>query len=132
MKRLLFTAAAVLISSAASFAPIQAVAQTKVIVVRSEPPAPRHETRPAARRGYEWAPGYWNWTGRKYTWVKGHWERVRPGYAFRAATWERGNNGWHLNRGGWQRGERADGRSDRDRDGVPNRADDHPNNPMRR
>lgn len=95
------------------------------------PPAPRHESVPQARRGYEWVAGYWNWNGRRHVWTRGLWERVRKGYAYHRPEWQQGNNGWTLNRGGWQRGERADGRSDRDRDGVPNRADARPNNPNR-
>ena len=125
MKRILLTAAAVLISSAA-FAPVQAVAQnrTEIIVVQKAPPALRSERIPAARRGYEWVPGYWDWNGRRYTWVAGHHERVRAGYVYARPEWRRDNNGWVMNRGGWQRGDRADGMGrDRDRDGIPNRAD---------
>lgn len=131
MKRLLCTAAAILIGSAA-FVPVQAIAaRDNVIVVRTAPPQPRHESVPVARRGYEWAPGYWNWNGRKHVWTKGHWERVRAGYAYQRPEWQRGKNGWTLHRGGWQRGERAQVRNDRDRDGVPNRYDQRPNNPNR-
>src|SRR6185437_10788137 len=38
------------------------------------PPAPRYEAVPAARHGYVWAPGYWNWRHGHYVWVRGHWE----------------------------------------------------------
>jgi hypothetical protein len=124
MKRILCAAAAALISTAA-FVPAQAFAKgDSVIVVRTAPPAPRHEAVPHARRGYEWAPGYWNWNGHRYTWVKGHWERARKGYAFHRPEWRQGDNGWELDRGGWRRG-------DRDGDGVPNRFDNRPNNPNR-
>jgi hypothetical protein len=84
----------------------------------------RHETAPRARRGYEWAPGSWNWNGHNYAWSRGHWERARNGYVFEARTWERADGGWRHNRGGWVK-------HDRDHDGVPNRADAHPDNPMR-
>jgi len=125
MKRILFTVAAALISTAA-FTPV-AQAQhnrTEVIVVQKAPPALRREAVPAARRGYEWIPGYWNWTGRKYTWVKGHYEKVRRGYVYARPEWRQGDNGWTLQRGGWRAG-------DRDGDGVRNRDDARPNNPNR-
>lgn len=125
MKRILLTVAAALISTAA-FTPV-AQAQhnrTEVIVVQKAPPALRREAVPAARRGYEWIPGYWNWTGRKYVWVKGHYEKVRRGYVYARPEWRQGDNGWTLNRGGWRAG-------DRDGDGVRNRDDARPNNPNR-
>ncbi len=130
MKTILATAAALLIGSAA-FVPVQAVAQGNVVIVRTAPPPPRHESAPHARRGYVWVEGYWNWNGRRHVWTRGHWERARKGYAYHRPEWQQGDDGWRLNRGGWHRGERADGRSDRDRDGVPNRYDQRPNNPNR-
>ncbi|MDB5749019.1 MAG: hypothetical protein JWP72_3867 [Massilia sp.] len=145
MKRILLTAAAVLIGTAA-FTPVQALAQnrTEVIVVHKAPPALRTERIPAARRGFEWVPGYWNWNGRRYTWVAGHHERVRPGYVYARPEWRRDRNGWVLERGGWRSGQLARDRDgdgipnrverayrDRDRDGIPNGADQRPNNPNR-
>ena len=138
MKRILVTLAAAVISTAA-FAPV-AQAQhnrTEVIVVQKAPPPLRREAVPAARRGYEWIPGYWNWTGRRYVWTKGHYERVRRGYVYARPEWRQGDNGWTMERGGWRRGDRdQDGvpnRMDRDRDGdgVRNRDDARPNNPNR-
>ena len=120
MKKILFTVAAAIISTAA-FAPV-AQAQhnrTEVIVVQKAPPALRREAVPAARRGYEWIPGYWNWNGRRYTWVKGHHERVRVGYVYARPEWRRDGDGWVMQRGGWNRGPNGD----RDRDGIPNYAD---------
>jgi len=128
MKRILCTAAAILIGSAV-FLPTQALAQVRVgVVIGDAPPPPRHELIPAARRGYEWVPGFWNWNGRRHFWVAGHWERVRRGYVYSRPAWEQGDDGWRLNRGGWRRGE---GRRDNDHDGVPNRDDRRPNNPNR-
>jgi hypothetical protein len=124
------TAVALLISTAA-FAPTQAFARDSVVVVRTAPPPPRNETVPHARRGYEWVPGYWNYTGHRYAWTRGHWERARNGYVYHRPEWTQDNGSWRMNRGGWQHGERADGRSDRDHDGVPNRDDARPNNPNR-
>ena len=138
MKRILITLAAAVISTAA-FAPVAQAqhSRTEVIVVQKAPPAPRHESTPRARRGYEWAPGYWNWNGHRYTWVKGHYEKVRHGYVYARPEWRQGDNGWTMERGGWRRGDRDhDGvpnRADRDRDGdgVRNRDDARPNNPHR-
>lgn len=145
MQRILTAAAAFLIGTAA-FTPLQAQARTEIVVVQKAPPAARHEPIPAARRGFEWVPGYWDWSGRRYTWVSGHYERVRPGYVYARPEWRRDRNGWALERGGWRNDHRADriahrdrdrdgiaNRYDRDRDndGVPNRADGRPNNPNR-
>jgi hypothetical protein len=123
MKRTLFTAAAALVLSTAAFAPVQAFAKGDVIVVHRAPPVVKYESVPAARRGYEWSPGYWNWTGRRHVWVKGHYERVRAGYAYQRAEWRQGRNGWELDRGGWRHGQRVADRQDRDGDGIANRND---------
>ena len=138
MKNVLLSAAAALVLSTVSVVP-PAMAKGEVVIVRVAPPAARQERVPAARRGYEWAPGYWNWTGRKYTWVKGHYEKVRRGQSYQRAEWREGPNGWEFNRGGWRAGQRdSDGdgirnRNDRDRDndGVRNRDDRRPNDPVR-
>ncbi len=92
--------------------------------LRVAPPPPRNEVVPAARAGHAWAPGYWDWRGRRHVWVGGHWERARRGYVYRAPVWEQNGDRWRLNRGAWARG-------DSDGDGVPNAVDRHPNNPRR-
>lgn len=141
MKRILCTAAAIVLSTAA-FVPAQAVAQVGInIIIGNAPPPVRYEVVPAPRRGYEWAPGYWNWDGGRHQWARGHWERARSGQYYQRPEWQQNNDGWRLNRGGWQRGERHDNRNksknrghrrgDRDDDGVPNRYDSNPNNPRR-
>jgi hypothetical protein len=79
MKRILSVAAAIAIGTAA-FVPAQAYAQVGFnIVIGNAPPPVQYEVVPAPRRGYEWAPGYWNWNGRQHQWSQGHWERARPG-----------------------------------------------------
>lgn len=138
MKHVLLSAAAALVLSTAAMVPV-AQAKGEVVVVRVAPPAARHERVPAARRGYEWAPGYWTWTGRQYTWVKGHFEKVRRGQHYRRAEWREGPNGWEFDRPGWRAGQRDNDRDgirnshdrDRDGDGVLNRDDRRPNNPVR-
>jgi hypothetical protein len=92
------------------------------------PPPPRFEVVPAARPGYLWAPGYWDWRHGRHYWVAGTWARQRPGYIYSQPAWEQRNGRWHFNRGNWARGPGGD----RDHDGVPNRLDRHPDNPNRR
>jgi hypothetical protein len=94
------------------------------VVIRTAPPPPRDERIPAARHGHVWAPGHWEYRHGRYVWTKGKWLRERHGYAYRAPTWVERDGRWVMERGGWRRG-------DRDGDGVPNRLDEHPNNPRR-
>jgi hypothetical protein len=150
MKRILMTAAAIVLGTAA-FTPAQAHAQAGFnVVIGNAPPPARYEVVPVARRGHVWSPGHWSWNGRKHVWVQAHWERARAGHYYQRPQWRQGNNGWHLNRGGWQRRAYSDShhravvvhpanhhraavhnRRDRDRDGVPNRYDSRPYNPRR-
>ena len=52
---------------AAAWTPLPSMAQNGFnLVINTAPPAPRFETVPAARHGYVWAPGYWNWDGRRH------------------------------------------------------------------
>jgi hypothetical protein len=101
-----------------------ALAAPVYVDVRVAPPPSRTEVIPAARPGYLWVPGYWDWRGRRHVWVGGTWVRARPGYAYANPAWVEDGGRWRLNRGGWNRG-------DRDRDGIPNRYDRHPDNPRR-
>ena len=142
--------AALSVASVGFTAPVLAAPVS--VDIRIAPPAPRDEWIPAARPGYTWAPGYWNYRHNRHHWVAGHWVRERPGYYYSAPTWVQRGDRWHLTGGSWQRGYRDrdhdgvpnrydrdrdnDGvpnRYDRDRDndGVPNRRDDRPNNPRR-
>lgn len=93
--------------------------------IRVGPPPPRVEVVPASRRGYVWAPGYWNWRGHHHHWVGGTWVRERRGYVYHQPTWVQDGDRWRFNRAAWARG-------DRDHDGVPNGRDRHPDNPRRR
>jgi hypothetical protein len=69
-----------------------------------------------------WAPGYWDWRKGHYYWVAGRWNRHRPGYYYEPVRWEH-RGGHYYRSGGWR---------DNDRDGVPNRYDNAPNNPYSR
>ena len=119
LKALMLAAAA-----AASITTLATTAQAADVFVRVAPPAPRTEVVPAARPGYLWTPGYWNWNGRRYVWANGTWARERRGYVYSQPTWVQDGDRWRLRRGAW-------GRGDRDRDGIPNRLDNHPDNPRR-
>jgi hypothetical protein len=145
----LAAAAALAIASVGFTAPTFAAPVS--VDIRVAPPAPRHEWVPAARPGYVWAPGYWDYRNNRYRWVSGHWERERPGYYYHGTSWVQHGERWYIQPGGWRRvGDRdRDGipnrydrdrdndhipnRYDRDRDGdgVPNRYDDRPDNPRR-
>ena len=109
-----FATAAVLVAAAwstgAAAAPIS-------VDIRVAPPAPRYEVVPAARDGYMWVPGHWDWRGRRHHWVSGTWVRERPGYVYTQPTWVNNDGRWYLYRGEWAR------RGDRDGDGIPNRFD---------
>ncbi|MEO7580745.1 MAG: YXWGXW repeat-containing protein [Massilia sp.] len=111
---------------AGSLGSVTVASSAAVVVVREAPPALRVEHTPQARRGYTWVAGHWDWRRNHYTWVKGTWVRDRHGYVYQQPSWEERDGRWHMKAGAWQRGQR-----DRDGDGVPNRVDDHPNNPNR-
>lgn len=102
MKTTSFYAAAMLALSAAAFLPTQAMAQVGVnVVIGNAPPPPRYEAVPQARPGYVWAPGYWNWDGRRHVWADGHWESARRDAQYRRSEWVRDGDRWRLNQGGW-------------------------------
>ncbi len=103
--------------------PLTASAATGVYL-NIGPPPNREEAVPEPRRGYVWAPGYWNARGDRHAWQRGHWERERRGYYYAQPVWTQRDNRWQLERGRWNRG-------DRDRDGVPNKVDRAPNDPTR-
>lgn len=97
------------------------------VSINIAPPAMRHEAVPAARRGYDWRPGYWNWNANRnrHNWVAGSWMRSRPGYVYSQPTWVDRGGRWEMQRGAWAR-------RDNDGDGVPNGRDRAPNDPRRR
>jgi hypothetical protein len=109
---------------AGSFGSVTVPASAEVVFVREAPPALRAERVPAARRGYVWAPGHWEWKRHRHVWVKGHWVRERRGYVYNAPTWEERDGRWVMQQGNWSR-------RDRDGDGVRNRDDARPDNPNR-
>lgn len=95
------------------------------IYMETAPPALRYERVPSARRGYVWAPGYWDSNRGRHAWKRGHWERERANHYYVQPRWMERNNRWELERGRWNP-------NDRDGDGVPNNRDRQPDNPNRR
>ncbi|MEP7300501.1 MAG: hypothetical protein ABI699_03160 [Caldimonas sp.] len=146
-----FTAVALLAAASAGFSTEVPARPVNIDVqIGTAPPALRYEAVPAPRRGYVWAPGYWNWRNQRHHWVAGNWVRHRQGYVYTQPAWVQNGDRWRLNRGAWARGDTdhdgipnsrdrdrdGDGirnRYDRDRDGdgVRNRYDRQPDNPRR-
>jgi len=89
------------------------------------PPPAYYEAVPAARPGWVWVPGYWDWRGHRHHWIAGHWVRARHGHVYHGPRWHYYDGGWRLTRGEWRRW-------DVDGDGIPNRHDRYPHNPYRR
>lgn len=78
------------------------IAEAQVIVVA--PPEPQVEVQPVAPYpGAVWAPGYWEYRGRRHVWVAGRYYRPRPGYVWRPHAWVHEGRGWRMHRGGWYR-----------------------------
>ncbi|MYM31211.1 BcpO-related WXXGXW repeat protein [Duganella sp. CY15W] len=106
-------AGAMLALSAAAFVPTIASAQVGVsVVIGNAPPPLRFESVPAPRRGYIWAPGYWNWDGHRHVWSGGRWEPERIGSTWRSAEWVRDGGGWRLVPAGWTVIDAGPGRVD--------------------
>ena len=75
-----------------------------VVEVVVRPPAPRVIVVPAARHGYVWAPGFWQWNGRAHVWVEGRYIRARPNERWVPAHWEEFRPGhWRFEEGRWER-----------------------------
>jgi hypothetical protein len=100
MKQL--TLCALLAAGAATMAPLAADAAVN-IDVRIAPPAPRVEVVPAPRRGYVWAPGYWQWRGHRHVWHQGYWMRERRGYHWVQESWQPVGPAYRFHRGHWER-----------------------------
>ena len=67
------------------------------------PPAPRVVEVPPPRHGYVWAPGYWQWEGRRHVWVEGRWLRERPHQHWVPEHWDESHGHWHFEPGHWER-----------------------------
>lgn len=71
------------------------------ISVNIAPPPPRYE-RVVVRPGYEWAPGYWRWNGRRYVWAGGRYIGSRPGHRWERSEWVHEGPHWRYRKGGWR------------------------------
>jgi WXXGXW repeat (2 copies) len=94
------------------------------VYINVDPPAPRSE-RFEPRAGYVVVPGAWEWRNGKHEWTAGHYVAERKGYNYQPDRWvQHDNKKWTMQQGGWSR--------DSDGDGVPDRLDNHPNDPRRK
>jgi len=87
------------------------------------PPSPREEKQ-AARAGFVWTPGKWDWNG-KWDWSAGHWERERAGKQWHQGHWDRSGASWSWTEGAWMDGSAAmppTGDHDHDHDHDHNQA----------
>jgi WXXGXW repeat (2 copies) len=89
--------------SACVVAPPPRAHARSVVDIDVSPPPPRVVVEPAPRRGYVWAPGYWQWDGRRHVWVEGRWIRERRGEHWVPAHWEDHGGRWHFEEGHWAR-----------------------------
>ncbi len=94
------TTALCIVLGFAAAAPMAASARV-FVDIDVAPPAPQVEVVPAARVGFVWAPGYWNWDGHRHVWVGGHYIRERRGHVWVADSWEQRNGHWHHVAGHW-------------------------------
>jgi hypothetical protein len=93
---------AALLALAAGAAPLSSMAAPRVdLFVGVAPPAPLVERVPAPRHGYVWAPGHWEWNGRRHVWAAGYWIAERPGYAYSAPVWVQRGGGWTMEPERW-------------------------------
>jgi hypothetical protein len=107
---------------AASFAAIS-MPTFATVYVTVDPPPLRHEVM-EPRAGFVIVPGNWEWRNNRHHWVAGHYVAERKGYNWQGNRWvQHDNRRWTMQQGGWAR--------DSDGDGVPDRNDNHPNDPRR-
>lgn len=73
------------------------------VAATEAPPALRQETPPPSPdSNYEWAPGYWYWSGSGWDWVAGNWVAPpRPGLVFVSPSWVHRGPSWYFVGGGW-------------------------------
>jgi hypothetical protein len=71
-------------------------------IVTDVAPPPLRAERVAAREGYVWAPGYWQWSGSAYRWVDGSYIFERRGAHWVPDHWEQDGAHWHYLHGHWE------------------------------
>jgi len=112
MKRSL-TLATLIALGAAAYAPLPSMAQGVEVYIGTAPPAPVYERIPAARHGYTWAPGYWEWRGHRHFWVPGNYVVERPGYVYAPPAWHQRGGRWYMSQGNWSPRDRYYANNDR-------------------
>jgi hypothetical protein len=70
----------------------------------SPPPPVRVESPGAARGGYVWIRGYYEWRDNQYMWIPGHWEREKAGHQWFDGRWELQGNVYVWISGEWRAG----------------------------
>jgi hypothetical protein len=68
------------------------------IEVQAAPPAPRVEVVPAARTGYVWVPGAYEYRDSNYVWVEGRFEPERKGYVYMSPRYEEREHRYYTGR----------------------------------
>jgi YXWGXW repeat-containing protein len=83
--------------AAIGFAAFPAASQEVLFTeIDSPPPAMKVEVVPAARAGYFYTPGYWNYVDRNYVWVEGTFVPERKGYVYVAPRYEQKEGKWRM------------------------------------
>jgi hypothetical protein len=96
--------------AAIGFAAVPALSHDVIFTeIDSPPPAMQVEVVPAARTGYVYIPGYWDYRNNTYTWVSGHFEPARVGYVFVAPRYEQVDGRWRMYAGRWTNDEEHGG-----------------------
>jgi len=88
---------------------IPAAAQVSINIGIAPPPL-RYEAVPAARSGYAWAPGYWQWQNERHVWATGRWVAERPGSYWVADRWEPRDGRHYYQPGRWEQGPQGKGK----------------------
>lgn len=110
----------------AAFAGFSLPSYAASVYINVDPPAPRVE-KFEQRPGQVYVPGVWEWHNGKHEWMAGHYVAEKKGYRYQPDRWVmHDNNKWTMQQGGWSRNLDSDG------DGVPDRVDNHPNDPRRK
>ena len=96
-KRLLAAAVA-----AIGFAAFPAASQEVIFTeIDSPPPAMKVEVVPAARVGYYYIPGYWDYQSNSYVWVEGTFVPEHKGYVYVVPRYEQRDGRWRMYAGRW-------------------------------
>jgi hypothetical protein len=68
------------------------------------PPPPKAEQHEAAKAGYVWVDGNYQWKAGKYEWLAGHWEREQANKHWSPGAWQKNGDRWAWHDGTWANG----------------------------